>query len=786
MSQKLICELKKGAPFLLDGASGTALQEKGLCGCPESWALENPGALIELQRAYVRAGSRAISAFTFGATRTKLAEYGLADSFFDMNVRLAQLSREAAGNDAFVGGDLGPCGKFARPLGDMTFEDMVSAFREQARALIQGGVDYFTIETMIDIQEARAALIAVREECSLPVFVSMTYDESGRTLTGTDPVTALITLQSLGADAVGCNCSSGPQEMISIIEKMRPFARVPLLAKPNAGLPVFSGGKTTFDVSPQEFAAQGRLLCGAGAGILGGCCGTTPAHIAALSASLEGVTPPVPVESGISAITGARSVHFFGRGLTVIGERINPTGKKDLQAALLSGDMGYVLRLAESQVESGAQALDINVGMPGAQEESLLPAAVEAVSSRVDAPLCIDTVNPAALEAALRIYPGRALINSVSAESGKMERTLAIAKKYGAMLIALPIGEKVPKTAAGRAELAERIITAAAEQGIAGEDIAVDGLALSVSSETGAAKETLETIRYFAQKGFNTVCGLSNVSFGLPKREWINAAFLAAAVQHGLSAAIMNPGVESAIFTGLAADLLHGNDDKAARYIAAAAGSRAQAPPDGVRAAVLGGDHERMPALIEKALAETDAKTVLEGDVLPALEEAGRRFEEKKCFLPQLIASAKAAGEAFRLLEPRLTGDNGAKKRGRVVLATVRGDIHDIGKNIVGLMLKNHGFEVFDLGCDVPAEEIVAKARETGAELVALSALITTTMTQMPVVIGALREAGLACRVIVGGAVITQSYADAIGADGYGRDAMEAVRLAKSLTGEEK
>jgi len=573
MNRKEFLDYLKENIMILDGATGTELQKRGMPKgvCPEKWVIENPEVIIDVQREYVNAGSNAVYTCTFGANRMKLEAFGLQDKVVEMNAELARLSKKAVGDKAFVAGDLAPTGKFIKPFGDMDFETCVEVYKEQVKGLLEGGVDFFVIETMMDIQEARAALIAVKESCDLPVCVSMTFEESGKTLMGTDPLTALITLQSLGADAVGCNCSTGPKDMLKIIKTMKPYALVPLLAKPNAGLPKLVDGKTVFDMGVEEYGTYVEELVKSGVNLLGGCCGTSPLYIAEIKKNLNGLKPLKIEPEKVSAITSARSTVFLGANhpTVVVGERINPTGKKKLQEELKEGKTSLVTDLALEQVEKGAKVLDVNVGMPGIDEKETMVKIVELLVSMVSTPLCLDSSSPEVLEAALRIYPGRALINSISAEKAKLEKLLPIAAKYGAMFILLPLSDEgVPSTAEERYTIINEVYERAKKYGYEKKDIVVDGLVMTVASDQKAALETLKVIDWSTNNfGCNTILGLSNVSFGLPERGWVNSAFLAMAMGKGLTMAILNPSSDTLMSIKMAGDVLTGKDKNSLKYI---------------------------------------------------------------------------------------------------------------------------------------------------------------------------------------------------------------------------
>ncbi|MGE5583410.1 MAG: homocysteine S-methyltransferase family protein [Bacillota bacterium] len=804
MNKTAFREMVNQKIIILDGAFGTELQKRGMPAgvCPEQWVLDHPESIVSIQKGYAAAGSSVVYTCTFSGNRLKLEEFGLADQVLEINRRLALLSREAVGRSGLVAGDLSITGQFIRPFGPIPFEKTVEVFKEQVKGLLEGGVDLFAIETMTDLQEARAAVIAVKESCTLPICVTMTFDEDGRTLTGTDPVTALITLQSLGADAVGCNCSTGPETMVKFIRQMKPYAKVPLIAKPNAGLPKLIDGKTVFSMSAAEFGSHVNPLLDAGVNLIGGCCGTSPEYIKEIKERVLEARPSPIDPTSYSAITSTRKTVFFGfnHPLAIIGERINPTGKKKLQEELREGKTGEIRRFALEQTEKGATILDVNVGMPGIDEKAKMVEVVELLSSMVESPLCLDSANPEVLEAALRIYPGRALINSISGETEKMAKLLPVAAKYGAMFILLPLRDgSLPETADERIQIVEKVYQEAKKYGFDREDIIVDGLVLTVSSSQGAAKETLKLIDW-ATNHFkaNSNIGLSNISYGLPERGWVNAAFLAMAVGRGLTVAIANPSSELLMNLKMASDVLTGTDRGSKNYLryfaekgepqkVAVTGEKVSlSSVDQVYQGIIKGDKEGIITLLEKAVKEGHEPSVLvDRYLIPAITEVGELYEAKKYFLPQLIQSAEAMKNAFGFLEPLLKDNNDQvlEKKPRVVLATVKGDIHDIGKNIVALMLRNYGFEVYDLGKDVAADEIVTKAKTFGAHIIGLSALMTTTMVEMKTVISLARKEGLKSKFMVGGAVVTEQYAKEIEADGYAEDAHKAVKLAQRLVG---
>lgn len=845
MTKQEFRDLCESRILLLDGATGTNLQKAGMPTgvCPEQWILENKEAARELQTAFLEAGTDILYAPTFTANRIKLAEYGLQGSLTEMNTALVQLSKEIVAEyeakkgclsgTHYVAGDLTMTGELLYPVGKLQFEELVEVYKEQVKVLADAGVDLFVVETMMSLQECRAAVIAIKETCDLPVMVTLTFAGDNKTMYGTTPEAAVVVLQSLGADAVGVNCSAGPETMVPVIERMAAVAEVPVIAKPNAGMPELVDDKTVYKMTPEEFASHMEKLVEAGAGILGGCCGSEPAHIAAVKKMAEGKASrkPQPHKSILATEREIFPIDLEGQ-FRVIGERINPTGKKALQAELREGKMDLVLQYAREQEEAGAYILDVNAGMPGIDEKERLIQIIYEVTQNASLPLAIDSSHVEVIEEALRIYPGRALVNSVSCEKEKMESLLPIVKKYGAMFILLPLSEHgLPKDQAEKREFIHVVMNEALNQGLTKEDIVVDGLVNTIGAGKDAAKETLATIRYCKEElGLATSIGLSNISFGLPARGFVNTAFLTMAIANGLTMAIANPCQKMTMQYMLAADLLMGKEGADIAFIEAApemvapagtAGVSAQGqggaaqngaqaklaaepsangqkPAEGKNSAqdgsllfqtVLKGNRRNILDLTETALQETSygateaerASKILNTDLIPAINRVGELFEQKKYFLPQLIASAETMEMSMKRLEPLLLTEGG-QKRGKVIIATVKGDIHDIGKNLVALMLKNYGFEVIDMGKDVESEAIIEKAKETRADLIALSALMTTTMTRMKEVVELKNEAGLSAKVIIGGAVTTEDYAKEIGADGYSKDAQDAVKVAIALT----
>ena len=788
--------------IILDGATGTELQKRGMeaGACPELWCLDHPETLSAVHSDYVRAGSDIIYACTFGANRFKLRQYNRSD-VYEVNRNLAGLAKRSAGKDALVAGDIGPTGQFIEPFGAVPFEEAVDVYKEQVRGLIDGGVDLFVIETMMDIQEARAALLAIKETVDLFTIVTMTYEKDGRTLNGTDPVSALITLQSLGADAVGCNCSIGPDAMLKLIAAMKPYAKVPLAAKPNAGLPKFIDGHTFYEMDPSAFAAFGKRFAADGVNMMGGCCGTEPKHIEALKQAIGQDKPYLPLRDALAALSSARGHVILETRLplVVVGERINPTGKKVLREALQQdlskGQFSLIRDMAREQEKQGAQLLDVNVGVPGIDERAAMRAVIGFLAKTTALPLVVDSPSVETIEAALRLYPGRALINSISAEKIKMKKLLPIAAKYGAMFILLPLTEReVPELAETRKRIIRRVLNVAKRFGFNRDDIVVDGLVMTVAANAGAALETLETVAWCTNTlKMRTLLGLSNVSFGLPERKWINAAFLAMACAKGLTMAIANPSQEEFMHIKMAGDVLALKDKNARQYIERFSGQdsvkhltavdkfQSDSPACKVQQGILDGSREEITALVDQAIAGgANAFELVNNIMIPAITEVGNLFEKRTYFLPQLIASAETMKRGVDYLEPQLQENGTILNRGTVLLATVEGDIHDIGKNIIALILRNHGYDVIDLGKDVSAEKIITEAKKYRPVIIGLSALMTTTMPRMLEIIELGRKEGIVAHFIIGGAVVTKSYAQSIGAI-YAKDGVEAVQVIQNI-----
>lgn len=813
--------------LLLDGATGTWMQGKGMPTgvCPELWMLEHPKLVKDLAAAYMAAGSKVVYAPTFSGNRIKLEEYGASDKIKEINQTLVRWTKEAVHRDeykaeapCYVAGNLTMTGQMLAPIGKLDFETLVDCYKEQVRLIAQEGVDLFVIETMMHIGEVRAAVLAVKEETDLPVFVTMTFEENGRTLYGTDPVSALVTLQAMGVDAFGINCSCGPDRMLPWVREMKKYAKIPLIAKPNAGLPKLVDNKTVFDMEKEDFAEAVDVLIHAGISIVGGCCGTSPEYIQYLNKTLK--NKKIENNKKIDMLCGQNTlsdrhlrVLSSERGhvdivpdgpFIIIGERINPTGKKAFQAELRQGSVDRAVDMAQAQVVQGAQILDINVGLGDIDEKTMMLKAVASVSEAVDVPLCIDSSSIEVVEAALRRYHGRALVNSVSCEKEKINKLLPIVKKYGAMFILLPLtDEGLPKDLEERKKNIHTVMEAALALGFQKEDMIVDGLTGSAGASLQAGTDTLETIAYAKTLGLAAVCGLSNISFGLPDRSYVNSVFLALAISRGLTMAIANPSQELLMRCGYAADLLMGKPETNIRYIeacqkykqekeslqivcdvekAVSENEKSDIMLQMIYEDILKGKTKLMKNHLVQAIeANIEASDILNKAMIPAINQVGQYFSQQKYYLPQLMLSADAMRQGVDLLEPELLKKNTGLQGPTVVIATVKGDVHDIGKNLVAMMMKNYGFNVIDLGKDVDKETIIKSAKHDNAQIIALSALMTTTMQYMKDVIDAVHDEKLDAKVIVGGAAVTDDFAKKIGADGYSEDAVGAVELVRSL-----
>lgn len=828
MTKQEFQQLCRQRIIYLDGATGSNLMKAGMpVGvCPEQWILEHEQALIDLQTAYIEAGTDILYAPTFTANRIKLKEYDLEDQIEEINTRLIKLSKTIAKDKALVAADLTMTGKQLKPMGPLDFEELVDIYKEQIQYAEKAGADLIVIETMMSLQETRAAAIAAMEVSRLPVMATLTFESDGRTLFGSDAKSAAITLSHLHVDAIGANCSTGPDQMCRIIEAMAEVTDIPLIAKPNAGLPSLDeNGMTVYDMDSDTFSEQMIQIVESGATILGGCCGTSPEYIKKLVDKTKNLPVVARSLAGRRFLSSERQSLTFGLDdcFMIVGERINPTGKKKLQAEIREGKLDLIDQFAAEQEESGAKILDINMGMSGIDEKSMMLTVLEEVANITSLPLSIDSSHVDVIEAALRRYPGRALINSISFEKAKVESLLPIAWKYGAMFILLPLSDEgLPKSLNEKISIINEIVDRALKMGMKKEDIVVDGLVATVAANPLAAKETLQTIRYCKEHDLATICGLSNISFGLPERMNVNSAFLTMAIMEGLTMAIANPNQEMLVNAAFSSDILMAKDGADLQYInrmnaikeakeaflkanpeaaqisglavkvkqkstAADTGKNDSGmQPEGslgsVKEAVLKGKQRDIVEITKTAVEDGfEPQQILNEALMPAINEVGDLFDKGKYFLPQLIASAETMKKSIDYLEPMLKKDGVDADMPTVVIATVKGDIHDIGKNLVALMLKNHGFTVVDLGKDVPREEIIEAARKYNARIIALSALMTTTMQEMKQVIDLAKQEGIEAKVMIGGAVITQDYADEIGADGYSRDAADAVKLAQRL-----
>ncbi|MCR5439476.1 MAG: homocysteine S-methyltransferase family protein [Selenomonas sp.] len=785
---------------IFDGAMGTMLQAGGLepGGCPELMNVENPEVVKNIHRAYIEAGSTIIETNTFGASALKLDHYGLADRVGELNAAAVKIAKEAAAGRAKVAGSMGPTGRFVVPLGDLEFEAAYQCFAEQAKALAEAGADYLIIETCIDIQEMRAALLAAKDVApSVPVICQLSYSEDGRTVTGTDPQSAAIILEAMGADIIGVNCSLGPEQLVPIVRTLAENCDVPISVQPNAGMPYLENGETVFPMGPEDFGRWSTKLLEAGATFLGGCCGTTPAHIAALANTLKDAREPERAKRQKKLWLASRSKAIcIDKELPtrLIGERINPTGRKKLAAEIREGSFLSVKKEAINQVKAGAHLLDVNMGVGGIDQTAAMKHAVTEISQLTDAPLAIDTSDAKALEAGLRAYPGRALINSVSAEKDRIAEFLPLAKKYGAAILCLPITDDgVPKTAKARLETIQGIIKAAKKQGLDDGDFLLDALVMTISADSNACHEVLRTLALYRQElGYPSTMGLSNISFGLPNRPLINSTFFTMCLAAGLDAPIMNPYDDSMQQALKASAALLGHDPNGLAFSkdeanlsvpkkAAVAKETILATLPAIKQAVIEGEKDDVAPLVEKAIQEGhSANEITEQALTAAMTEIGEDFGAGRMFLPQVLLSAETMRAAFNKLKELIPASANAEN-GTVVIATVKGDVHDLGKNITGALLANSGFKLIDLGKDVDSTDIVKAAIENKADIVGLCALMTTTMVQIDKVIADLKAAGCNAKVMVGGAAVTQEYADSAGADAYAPDGVKAVELAKGL-----
>ena len=787
-----------------DGGTGTILQSRGLKGgeLPETWNLIRPEDIIDLHCGYLRAGCDIFNTNTFGANALKFPEN--LEEIVTAAVELAKEARRRTGReDAYVALDIGPTGKLLEPLGDLPFEKAVELFAQVVRCGSRAGADLVLIETMSDSYEAKAAVLAAKENCDLPVCITVTFDDKGKLLTGGTVDSTVALLEGLHVDALGVNCGMGPEQMIPIVERLTQVCSLPIIVNPNAGLPRTEGGRTVFNVGPEEFAGWMEKIAGMGVHVVGGCCGTTPDHIRMTAERVRDLPFRAPVRKHMTVVSSFSQCVQIGDMPVIIGERINPTGKKKFKQALRDGDIEYILREGLRQEDSGAHILDVNVGLPEIDEPAMMTQVVQRLQSVLALPLQIDTTDPEALERGMRIYNGKPMVNSVNGKKESIETVFPLVRKYGGVLVALVLDEDgIPSDAEGRIRIARRIYEAADRYGVPREDIVIDGLAMTISSDNRSAVVTLQTLRRVREELHgHTILGVSNISFGLPRRALINSYFLAMALQSGLSAAIMNPGNEEMMEAYRAYCALAGLDPQCMNFIEAYAGTNDRSPSVSpaasesikgkaaetgsemsLKESVLRGMTQSAALAAQKSLADTAVLDLINLELIPALDQVGKGFEKGTIFLPQLLMSAEAAKAAFDVLKESLKGES-QEVKGRIILATVKGDIHDIGKNIVKVMLENYGYEVLDLGKDVPPEVIVDTALREEIRLVGLSALMTTTVVSMEETIRLLHEKKPDTKVVVGGAVMTQEYADAIHADCYAKDAMATVHYAEEVFG---
>lgn len=785
-----ILDYMKENIVVLDGAMGTLLQESGLKSgeLPERWNISHPERIVDIHKAYLDAGSNIISTNTFGANSLKFSEAELREIISSAvnNARLAIKSSKGK-QEKWIALDIGPTGRMLKPLGDLDFEDAVSVFAETVKIGVECGVDLIFIETMTDSYETKAALLAAKENSTLPIFVSNAYGSDGKLLTGATPKAMIAMLEGMGADAIGVNCSFGPDALKSVADEYIKYSSLPLIFKPNAGLPTCENGKNGYNLSVDEFtkltleAVQGGIMA------VGGCCGTTPEHIGAIAREVKNITPLIPKNKNISLVSSYTHALELGKEPILIGERINPTGKPAFREAVKSGDIEYILREAVGQEERGVGVLDVNLGIAGIDEARMLTRAVTEIQAICDLPLQIDTSDPVAMESALRRYNGKALINSVNGKRESLDKVLPLVKKYGGVVVALTLDENgIPDKAEDRFAIAEKILSEAKKQGIDKKNIIFDPLAMAVSADKNAAKETLSAVKMVRERlNANTLLGISNVSFGLPNRDKLNAAFLFMALSNGLSAAIINPYSEEILSAYYSHMALSGQDLNFEKYISSAmkegktSTKNAEEITD-LKTAIIKGLGDAAVKITKRKLEVSEPLEIVNNEIIPALDEVGRGYEEKRIYLPGLLMSAEAAGRVFEVIKSSMPKDEHSTKC-NIVLATVKGDIHDIGKNIVKLLLENYGFAVTDLGKDVPPDRIVEEILSLDAEIVGLSALMTTTLPAMEETVMLIKKNAPDCKIMVGGAVLNEAYAKQIGADFYGKDAVEAVKFAENV-----
>ena len=780
----------------LDGGMGTLLQAGGLKPGehPEKWNISHPEVITNIHKSYYDSGSNVVCTNTFGANSLKFNDEEL-EEIIKAAIGNAKKAKELSNttHEKFIALDIGPTGKLLKPLGDLDFEDAVTVFSKTVKLGVKYGVDLILIETMNDSYETKAALLAVKENCDLPVLVSNAYNEDGKLMTGASPAAMVALLEGMGATAIGANCSLGPKQLTKVAEELLENASVPVILKPNAGLPEVKDGETRFNVTPEEFSTDLTNLIKKGLRVIGGCCGTTPDYIKALTEKSQDLKPIEIKNKNLTVVSSYTKAVKFLNSPILIGERINPTGKKRFKQALIENDIAYILNEGVSQQEKGVHILDVNVGLPDIDESEMLRKTVQELQAVIDLPLQIDTADVVAMENALRIYNGKALVNSVNGKKECMKAIFPLVKKYGGVVVALTLDENgIPETAEGRVEIAKNILSVAKEYGIEKNNIIFDTLAMTISADQKAANETLKALNVIKNElGCHTSLGVSNVSFGLPNRDVLNSVFFALALENGLSGAIMNPYSSEMMKTYFTFKALKGLDDNCSDYISVAESftttvtqnkketTAVSESSSELMFSIIKGFKEKSGEITKEMLKTKAPLQIVNGEIIPALNEVGSGFENKTIYLPQLLMSAESAKSAFEVIKEFMQNGEKAKSKGTFVIATVRGDIHDIGKNIVKLLLENYGFNVIDLGKDVPPETVAQTVIKTNAKLVGLSALMTTTVPAMEETIKLLREQAPWCKVVVGGAVLTQEYADKIGADKYAKDAMETVRFAE-------
>ena len=794
-----IKEYLKNNILYLDGGMGTILQKRGLLPGeePERWNITHPEIIADIHKAYFDAGSNVVNTNTFGANLLKFSKTELEEIIkAAVNNAITAKETSTSKGEKFIALDIGPSGKLLKPYGDFEFEKAVELFAQTVKLGVKYGVDLIFIETMNDSLETKAALLAAKENSDLPVFVSNAYGEDGKLMTGASPEAMVALLEGMGADAIGANCSLGPKQLKNVINKLLKYSSTPIILKPNAGLPKSVNGETVFDVDAEEFSILVAELTKKGVSVIGGCCGTTPDYIKTLKNKTSGLSPLPITSKNFTLVSSYTNAVVFGQEPVLIGERINPTGKKRFKQALIENDIDYVLNEGVRQQEKGVHILDVNVGLPDIDEASMLKKTVFELQAIIDLPLQIDTSNHCAMEAALRIYNGKALINSVNGKEESMRTIFPLVKKYGGVVVALTLDDNgIPDSAEGRIAIAEKILKTAEEYGISKKDIIFDTLAMTVSAEQTAANTTLKALKYIKEVlGCHTSLGVSNISFGLPNRDAINGVFFALALENGLSAAIMNPYSADMMKTYYAFRALKGLDkncenyiEQAENFVTTSQNISANSKNDknfksNLIQAIAKGLKEQAAEITKDLLTKKKGLDIINDDIIPALNIVGKGFEEKTVYLPQLLMSAESAKYAFEVIKQTSTVKADTSRTNHpIVIATVEGDIHDIGKNIVKLLLENYGFAVTDLGKDIPPEKVLEAATKLNATLVGLSALMTTTVPAMEKTISLIRENLPNCKVIVGGAVLNKEYAEKIGADKYAKDAMEAVRYAEEI-----